>query len=73
MPKVWLVWSEDPEQVKVQTTRPSDIECSVQVEMNNSLYRQIKAAETKYFKFQDAMKSWFAEIEAGRLKRLSNG
>ena len=45
----------------------------VQVEMNNSLYRQIEAAETKYFKFQDAMANWLEEVEAGRLKRISNG
>jgi len=41
--------------------------------MNNSLYRQIKAAETKYFKFQDAMKNWFTEVEAGKLRRISDG
>jgi predicted transcriptional regulator len=43
------------------------------VEINNSLYRQILAAETKYYKFQDAMENWLDEAEAGRLQRISDG
>lgn len=44
-----------------------------QVEVNNSLYHQILAAETKYHKFQAAMEHWLDEAEAGRLKRISDG
>lgn len=73
MPKLWLCMWPDGE-MYFETTEPRDENIGrVQVEINNSLYRQILAAETKYYKFQAAMEHWYEEAEAGRLKRISNG
>lgn len=77
MPKVWLCEWPDGE-LYFQHTKPVETYNefplrAVEVEINNSLYRQIKAAEDKYFKFQAAMERWLEEAEAGRLKRISNG
>lgn len=73
MPKVWLCrWPDGEMYTSLIEPRNPDIR-KVQVEMNNSLYRQILAAETKYMKFQDAMEHWLEEAEAGRLKRISDG
>lgn len=73
MPKLWLCQWPDGEMF-FQDTEPKNEETRrVQVEINNSLYRQILAAETKYHKFQDAMEYWLDEAEAGRLKRISDG
>jgi len=61
-----------------QTTRPIKTYNGepirfAEVEINNSLYRQILAADAKYHKFQAAMGTWLDEAEAGRLKRISDG
>lgn len=73
MPKIWLcMWPDGEMYTSLIEPRNPDIR-KVQVEMNNSLYRQILAAETKYMKFQDAMEHWLEEAEAGRLKRISDG
>lgn len=72
MPKLWLCQWPDGELFLTEREPKQDVR-KVQVEMNNSLYRQIEAAETKYYKFQDAMEHWLEEAEAGRLKRISDG
>jgi hypothetical protein len=77
VPKLWLCEWPDGE-MYFQETKPTETYNDfpirhVQVEINNSLYRQILAAETKYHKFQDAMENWLEEAEAGRLKRISDG
>lgn len=77
MPKVWLCEWPDGE-MYISLTKPLDTYNgepigAVQVEMNNSLFRQIQAAETKYHKFQAAMEKWFEEASAGKLKRISDG
>jgi hypothetical protein len=72
MPKVWLGFQPDGTMV-CQIPEPMWIERRVQVEMNHSLYRQIKSAETKYHKFQDAMMFWLQENEEGRMRRISDG
>jgi hypothetical protein len=66
------MWPDGEMYTSLIEPRNPDIR-KVQVEMNNSLYRQIQAAETKYMKFQDAMEHWLEEAEAGRLKRISDG
>lgn len=77
MPKLWLCEWPDGE-MYFQATKPTEtyngepIRC-VEVEINNSLYRQIKAADDKYHRFQAAMERWLDEAEAGRLKRISSG
>ena len=73
MPKVWLCQWPDGEMYFSETEPKNPDVRRAQVEMNNSLYRQILAAETKYFKFQDAMEHWLGEAEVGRLKRISDG
>lgn len=77
MPKIWLCEWPDGD-MYVSLTRPQETYNgapigSVQVEMNNSLYRQIQAADAKYHKFQAAMEHWFDEVKAGRLQRISDG
>lgn len=61
MPKVWLTWDDRYREWcmwDVQPTREQDV---VEVEMNGSLYRQIRAAEKKYEKFQDLLEKFYAE------------
>lgn len=77
MPKVWLCQGSEGNMYFLNTKsretcygRPIR---QVEVGINNSLLRQIEAAETKYLKFQDAMENWLEEAEAGRLKRISDG
>lgn len=73
MPRVWLAMWPDGE-MYVSLTKPLEENVdSVEVEMNNSLYRQIQAADTKYYKFQAAMLNWLVEAQEGRLKRISDG
>ncbi len=76
MPKLWLCEWFDGE-LYFQHTEPVEHSekplRAVEVEVNHSLYRQVKAAENKYFKFQASMEHWLNEAEAGRLKRISNG
>lgn len=73
MPKLWLAYDEEADYYFLSEREPSDLCVKVPVEMNNSLYRQIQAAETRYQKFQCAMEYWMDEAEAGRLKRISSG
>lgn len=73
MPKIWLCMWPDGEMYTSITEPKNPNVRKAQVEMNNSLYRQIQAADTKYYKFQDAMQNWLDEAEAGRLKRISDG
>jgi hypothetical protein len=73
MPKVWLAYSEGNDCYYMGPREPVWLPRRVQVEVNNSLYRQICAAAEKYEKFQAAMAHWMTEAEAGRLKRISNG
>jgi hypothetical protein len=73
MPRVWLVYDDEADHYFVSLKDPGDLYPRYPVEMNNSLYRQIQAAETKYQKFQAAIEHWMDEADAGRLKRLSNG
>ncbi len=73
MPKLWLCMWPDGEMYLSAKKPVEDKVDSVEVEMNNSLYRQIEAADTKYYKFQAAMLNWFVEAQEGRLKRISDG
>jgi hypothetical protein len=73
VPKLWLAYDEEADYYFLTETEPSDLCAKVQVEVNNSLFRQIQAAETRYQKFQSAMERWMDDVNAGRLKRVSNG
>lgn len=73
MPRLWLAYDEETDYYFLSEREPSDLCAKVQLEVNNSLFRQIQAAETRYQKFQAAMERWMNEADAGRLKRLSNG
>lgn len=73
MPELWLAYDEDADYYFLSEREPSDFCVKVQVEVNNSLFRQIRAAETKYEKFQCAMEHWMDEAKAGKLKRISDG
>jgi hypothetical protein len=73
MPKLWLAYDEDADYYFLAQREPSDLCAKVQLEVNNSLFRQIQAAETRYEKFQAAMEHWMNEAEAGKLKRVSDG
>lgn len=72
MPKVWLAEQSDGTYI-CQVSEPRWCERRVQVEMNNSLYRQIQAAERRYESFQKAMEHWLSENEQGRMRRISDG
>lgn len=43
----------------------------VEVEMNNSLYRQICAAEKRFNLFQKHLHTWYVEAVTGKLKRIT--
>lgn len=63
MPKVWLTWDQRYQEWVMfdsyeETTDEQDV---VEVAMNASLYRQIRAAEKKYEKFQDLLEKFYAE------------
>lgn len=73
MPKVWLAFDEEDNSYFMEDREPIWAPRRVQLEINNSLYRQQKAAEDRYERFQAAMAHWMNEAEAGRLKRISNG
>lgn len=73
MPRLWLAYSPEDDYYFFSREAPSE-ECrAVEVDINNSLYRQVQAAETKYQRFQAAMERWMEEAEAGRLRRISDG
>lgn len=69
MPKVWLNYEPD-DRVYYLDTFP-DGPNAVEVEMNGSLYRQIVAAERKFYKFQMKIAQWHEEVSAGKLKRIT--
>ncbi len=72
MPKVWLAWDALADEWEpVPGDRPEWAEWAVEVEMNNSLYRQIKAANKAYYKFQEQLNIWAAEAGAGTRKRIN--
>jgi hypothetical protein len=74
MPKVWLAYDAPGDEWEVVAgERPEWAEWAVEVEMNNSLYRQIKAAMKNYYKFQDHLARWAEEVGSGQRKRISNG
>lgn len=72
MPKVWLGEQSDGTLI-CQVSEPRWCERRVQVEMNNSLYRQIQAAQRRYEAFQKTMAYWMSENEQGRMRRISDG
>ena len=62
MPKVWLTWDARYHEWKVWDDRPSNEEQDVvEVEMNASLRRQIRAAEKKFEKFQNILERFYAD------------
>lgn len=69
MPKVWLRYNLENGLVDVTT-----VECwdGIPVEMNNSLYRQIRAAEKKYWNFQTKLNKWYDEAADGKLGRIND-
>lgn len=73
MPKLWLCMGLEGQMYLSHEEPIHPSVGRVQVEINNSLFRQIKAAETKYYKFQDAMLNWYDQATDGRLKRISDG
>lgn len=70
MPKVWLRFNTDDGGIDILTEESWD---GIPVEMNNSLYRQIRAAERKYFAFQDKLSKWYDQAAEGKLGRISDG
>lgn len=70
---MWLAYDEEDNSFFFEEREPEWAERRVPLEVNNSLYRQVRAAEEKYEKFQAAMRRWMEEAEAGRLRRLSDG
>lgn len=71
MPRVWLVVDKYGEYV-VYPARPETDEEVVEVDMNASLYRQIKDAVKKYYKFQDVLERFYCEGQAhpGQVRRV---
>jgi hypothetical protein len=63
MPKVWLSYDYDHGEYHMLDFAPtSDIDSQVvAVEMNGSLYRQIRAAERKFWKFQNVLEKFHRE------------
>lgn len=57
LPRVWIV-VDDPDHLVVYDREHPD---GVPVDMNASLYRQIKAATQKFWKFQDVMARMYQE------------
>lgn len=72
MPKVWLTWDHRYSEWVMWDDKPLSEEDVVEVEMNASLYRQIRAAEKKYDKFQDILEKFYAEGQAhpGQARRV---
>lgn len=70
MPKVWLTFNTDDGHMEVRNEECWD---GIPVEMNNSLYRQIRAAEKKYWAFQDKLSKWYDQAADGKLRRISEG
>lgn len=74
MPKVVLLYGPSghlevltPEQAAML---PPDYD-GPEIEMNNSLYRQIKASSGKYWQWQERLANWYDEALNGSLKRIS--
>lgn len=63
MPKVWLRYEHDWQEWEMldQAPDPELGDEVVAIEMNGSLYRQIRAAEKKVAKFQELLGRFFVE------------
>lgn len=61
MPKVWLTWDSQYSEWVMWDKKPEKEQDIVECEMNASLFRQIRAAEAKYDKFQDLLEKFYAE------------
>ena len=61
MPKVYVRYNTDNGLLSVSTGESWD---GVPVEMNNSLYRQILAAEKNFWKFQDKLGEIYETTDA---------
>lgn len=74
MPKVYITWNDRYDEWLVWDKKPDllDDDEVVECEMNASLYRQIKAAEKKYEKFQDVLEKFYSEGVAhpGTVRRV---
>lgn len=68
MPKVFLRYNLDSGHIDVLNEETWD---SVPVEMNNSLYRQIRAAEKRYHSFQNRLNTWYDQTATGQRKRIA--
>lgn len=75
MPKVVLLYGPSghlevltPEQASML---PPDYD-GQEVEMNNGLYRQIKANQRNYWAWQERLQNWYDEVLHGERKRISN-
>lgn len=62
MPRVFISYDTDTGLLGVSTTESWD---GVPVEMNNSLYRQIKAANKNFWKFQDKLSEIYESTDTG--------
>ena len=60
MPKVWLTWNKQFQEYEVWKESP-DQEEVIECEMNASLFRQIRAAEAKFEKFQGILEKFYVE------------
>lgn len=70
MPKVWLSFNTDTGEIDILNEEAWH---GVPVEMNNSLYRQIRAAERKHNAFQEKLSKWYDQACDGKLGRISDG
>lgn len=65
MPRVWLTYCNDTGEYVMFDKKPEGRTHgdSVVVDMNASLHRQIRAAEAKYWKFQELLEGFYADGE----------
>ena len=62
MPKAWIIWNDHYKEWVLCDSKPTNSDRDiVEVEMNASLFRQIRAAEEKFEKFQGILEKFYAE------------
>lgn len=67
MPRVWLYYGEND---AILRTSLEPVESGVEVELNASKYRQIKAAEKKFWSFQVTLDRIFIAATSKGIKRF---
>lgn len=70
MPRVYISYDTNTGLLGVSTEESWD---GIPVEMNNSLYRQIKAATKTFWKFQDKLGELYetTDMDAPQIRRVS--